>query len=82
MKYGVEMASGGMTYIRRFMIIGSGSQVILRALSQQFERMYFWYYRLEGFIKYGVEVASGGMIFILLYMTVGSGVQEILTFDF
>jgi hypothetical protein len=32
-----EMASGGMTYIQRFMTIGSGIQVILRELSQKFE---------------------------------------------
>jgi hypothetical protein len=37
--YAVEMASGGMIYIPGLMMIGSGIQVILRALAQQFERL-------------------------------------------
>jgi pilus assembly protein TadC len=80
MKYGVEMASGDMSFLRRSMSAGSGIKVILRILPQQFERTYSWYYRLEGFIKYGIEVASGGMIIIPVFIMVGSGVQVILTF--
>jgi hypothetical protein len=36
MKYTVEMASDGMLYIPSFMKIGSGIQVILRLLFEQF----------------------------------------------
>lgn len=39
MKYVVEIASGGMTYIQSFMAIGSGNQVISRLLPQQLERL-------------------------------------------
>jgi hypothetical protein len=38
MKYTVQMASGGMIYVRCFMRIGSGIQVILRLL-QRSERL-------------------------------------------
>jgi hypothetical protein len=44
MKYTVEMASGGMIYIPSFMKIGSGIQLILKVLPQQFERLQCWYY--------------------------------------
>jgi hypothetical protein len=37
--YIVEMTSDGMTHISNFMAIGSGFQAILRALSQQLERL-------------------------------------------
>jgi hypothetical protein len=33
------MVSGGIMYIPSFMTIGSGIQVILRVLPQQFERL-------------------------------------------
>jgi hypothetical protein len=56
MKYAVEMASGGMLYIRRFVIISSGIQVILRLLPQQFERLQYWYFFGGGLMKYGVEM--------------------------
>jgi hypothetical protein len=39
MVYAIEMASGSMIYIPSFMTIGSGIQVILRLLRQQFERL-------------------------------------------
>jgi hypothetical protein len=39
MMYAIEMASGGMIYIPSLMTIGSGIHVILRVLSQQFERL-------------------------------------------
>jgi hypothetical protein len=39
MRYTVEMASDGMTYILSFMMIDSGIQVMLRVLPQQFERL-------------------------------------------
>jgi hypothetical protein len=35
--------SDGMIHIPRFMKIGSGIQVILRLLPQQFERLQCWY---------------------------------------
>jgi hypothetical protein len=37
--YAVGMASGGMIYIPSFTAIGSGIQVILRALPGNFERL-------------------------------------------
>jgi hypothetical protein len=39
MKYTVEMSSGGMKYVRRFMTIGLDIQVILKLLLQQFEML-------------------------------------------
>jgi hypothetical protein len=44
MRYTVDMAPDGMIYIPSFTKIGSGTQVILRSLPQQFERLYCWYY--------------------------------------
>jgi hypothetical protein len=35
----VEMASGGTIYVPSFMTTGSGIQVILRVLAQQFARL-------------------------------------------
>jgi hypothetical protein len=40
----LEVALGGMRYIRRFMTNGSGIQVTIRALPQQFERLLCWKY--------------------------------------
>jgi hypothetical protein len=37
MKYAIEMASGSMMYTPTFMMIGSGIQVMLRLLPQQFQ---------------------------------------------
>jgi hypothetical protein len=39
MKYAVGLVSGAIIYIPRFMLLGSGIQVILRLLSQQFEKL-------------------------------------------
>jgi hypothetical protein len=39
MMYSTEMASDGMIYIPSFMMIGSGIQVMLRLLPEQFERL-------------------------------------------
>jgi hypothetical protein len=44
MEYAVEMATGSMIYIPNFMTIGSGIQVTLRLLPQQFELLQCWYY--------------------------------------
>jgi hypothetical protein len=38
-KYAIVMALGGMMYIPNFMTIDSGSQVMLRVLHQQFDRL-------------------------------------------
>jgi hypothetical protein len=38
MKHAVETDSDGMLHVRRFMAIGSGIQVMLQLVSQQFER--------------------------------------------
>jgi hypothetical protein len=39
MKYSVETASEGMTYVSSFMKIDSGIQIILRLLPRQSERL-------------------------------------------
>jgi hypothetical protein len=39
MMYAVKVTSDGMTHNPSFMTIGSGIQVILRVLPQQFERL-------------------------------------------
>jgi hypothetical protein len=44
MKNAAEMASGGIMYISYFVTVGSGIQVLLRLLPQQFERLQYWYY--------------------------------------
>jgi hypothetical protein len=44
MKYAFEKASGDVTHIPSFMMMGSGIQVIIRLLSQEFERLRCWYY--------------------------------------
>jgi hypothetical protein len=44
MKYASKMAPGGMIHIPSLIMIGSGIQVILRVLPQQFERLWRWYY--------------------------------------
>jgi hypothetical protein len=44
MKYVIQMDSGGMIYIQSCIMIGSGIQIILRLLPQQFERLQCWYY--------------------------------------
>jgi hypothetical protein len=36
MKYAIEMGSGDMIYIPSFIMIGSGFEVMLRLLPQQF----------------------------------------------
>jgi hypothetical protein len=48
----------------RFMMTGSGIQVILRLLPHKFEKLQCWYYCLEGFVKYATKMGSGGMIYI------------------
>jgi hypothetical protein len=58
MKVTIEMALGGMMYIPSLMTISSGLRVILKVLSQQFERLRCWYYWWEGFIMYAIEMAS------------------------
>jgi hypothetical protein len=78
MKFAVEVAPGGIIYIPSFMTIGSGIQVILRSVPQQFETLQCWYYLLECFVKYAVGIASGGMIFIPSFIKIGSGVQKSL----
>jgi hypothetical protein len=44
MKYTIEMASDGMTYVPSFMKVGPGMQVILSLLPRQSERLQCWYY--------------------------------------
>jgi hypothetical protein len=39
-----------------FMTIGSVIQLILRLLSQQFERLPCWYYSGEGYMRYAIEM--------------------------
>jgi hypothetical protein len=64
------------------MAIGSGIQVILRVLPQQFERLWYWYYWWEGLHKYAVEMASGGMMYTYIpsFVKISTGVQAILRY--
>jgi hypothetical protein len=78
MKYVVETASGGMMYKSSFTTAGSGIQVILKLLSQRFERLDYWYYTMKRFMKYAIEMTSGDMIYLPSCMTIGSGVQKLL----
>jgi hypothetical protein len=55
--YALEMTSGGMTYKQSFMTIGSGIQLIVRLLPENFERPLCWYYRWDGFMIYAAEMA-------------------------
>jgi hypothetical protein len=69
------MASGNMMYIPDLMMIGSGIQVILRFLTEQFERLQCWYYR---FVKYTIDVGSGDMLYMPSFIKTGSGIQKFL----
>jgi uncharacterized RmlC-like cupin family protein len=63
LQYAIEMASGSMMYVPDFIMISSGIQVILRSLTQQFERLQCWYYRWVGVEKYTIDVGSHTMIY-------------------
>jgi hypothetical protein len=52
------------------MAVGSGIQILLRFLPQQFEKLQSWYYSWEGSMKYAIKIASGGMIFIPSYVNI------------
>jgi hypothetical protein len=39
MKHAIEMASGGVIYIQRFLAVSSGIKLIFRILPQQFEML-------------------------------------------
>jgi uncharacterized UPF0160 family protein len=73
MKYAIEMVSIGMiySYIPSFMMIDSGTQVMLRLLPQQFDK-------LQIFMKYVIEMASGSMIFIQSFINISSDIQKLL----
>jgi hypothetical protein len=78
MKYTIEMTSDGMIYIPSFVTIGSGIQVILRLLPEQFERLQCWYYRFEISVKYVVKMVSDFMIYMPSFIRIGPGVQRSL----
>jgi hypothetical protein len=73
------VASGGMTYVRCFMI-GSDILVtrVLRLLPQQLCRPQCSCCWWEKFMKSAVEMAWGGLMCIPSFMTIGSSIQEIL----
>jgi hypothetical protein len=61
MKYATEVASAGMIYIPNFITIGSGIQVILWSLLQQFEKVQCWYTNgrdLKNVLLRGPQVSS------------------------
>jgi hypothetical protein len=72
------MASGGMIYIPSLVTTGSGFRVILRALPQQFESLYYWHYWRKGFLMYAIEMTSGGMMYIQSFVNFWRGFQAIL----
>jgi hypothetical protein len=55
-------------YIPSLMKIGSGIRVISRVLPQQFERLWCWYYRLEGCMIYTIEIGTGVQAILRLYL--------------
>jgi hypothetical protein len=77
MTYAAEIISDGMhdTYMPSFMTIGSGIQIIIGILRQQFGTN-------DGFLRHAAEMASGGMIYIPHFTKTGTGVQAILRFYF
>jgi hypothetical protein len=72
----IQMASGGMTYIQRLIMIGSGIQIMLRLIPQQFEKLQCLYYWWERFRKYAIEIASGVIMYITSFINIGSGIQR------
>jgi hypothetical protein len=44
-------------------MIGSGIQVLLKLIPQQFKRLQCWHYWWEGFIKEVTEMILGAMIY-------------------
>jgi hypothetical protein len=65
-------------YVPSFVTIGSGIQVILRFLRQQFGRLQYCYYWWEGFIKCIIEMASFGMMYVPSFIKTCEGVQAVL----
>jgi hypothetical protein len=68
----IEIDSDGMIYITGFMTLGSGVQLILSFLPQEFERLRLRCYRWEGFMMYANKVGSGAMIYLPSFIKIGS----------
>jgi hypothetical protein len=81
MKSAVEVDSGVTIYVPSFMTVGSGIQVMLSLLSEEFQRLHFGIADgVEGFMKYVAQMAPGVMIYSYIgrFMAIGSGIQIIL----
>jgi hypothetical protein len=74
----VDSALHGMVFIWSLTTISSGIQVILRLLSQQFQRLQYSYYKWEWFIICAIQMVLGWHCHTQIYMTVGSGSQVML----
>jgi hypothetical protein len=57
-----------------------GSNINVRLLPQQSDRLQCWYYWLEGLQKYAIEMASCGMVYIPRFMKINAGLQTWLRF--
>jgi hypothetical protein len=62
----------------RFMKIGSGIQVILSLLPEEYERLQCWYYWKKRFMNYAVEMALGSMIYIPSFMMIDKAILRLL----
>jgi hypothetical protein len=68
MKHVVQMTSGGIIYIRRFMTIDSDTSVLLSLLTQHFEGLQCFYYSWERFMEHAVEMSSDGTIYVPVFL--------------
>jgi hypothetical protein len=77
MKYAVDMTSGGIIYIPRF-VKDSINIYQYSDFTSKFSRLQRWYYCREELTKYAVETVSGGMMCLPSFMKSGSGIQIII----
>jgi hypothetical protein len=63
-------------FYTKFMTISSGIQLVLRLVTEKFQRLPCYYHWFKRFIKYAVEMTSGGIIYIPALINIGWGVQK------
>jgi hypothetical protein len=79
MKYSIEMASGEIIYLPRFIKIGTDVQAISRFCLRNLRSCNVGI--TDGMVMmYAVEMASCGMICLLSFMMICTGIQAIIRF--
>jgi hypothetical protein len=78
MENNTEMASDGVVYISRVMMISSDIQTTLSYYVNNLRVCSVGIRVGKDFMKYAAEMAKGGMRYIPSFMMTGSGLQAIL----